>query len=84
VLVFYEQYLTFWEQWLKKFVSCHLRESIDIDVLFYGSWGEPCLIRIGNLKKYDNVTRALRQRRKLVAQSTLNLEKSQMQDMNVE
>ena len=69
VLVFYAQYLTFWEQWLKVILSCHLRESIEIAVSFYGFWGEPCLTQISILKRY-NFKCALRQRRKLFAQST--------------
>jgi len=36
VLVFYAQYLIFWEQCSKEILSCHPWESIEIDVLFYG------------------------------------------------
>jgi len=35
-LVFYTQYLIFWEQWLKEILSCHPWEPVDIDVLLYG------------------------------------------------
>jgi len=35
VLIFYAQYLIFREQWSKELLSCHLRESIEIDFLFY-------------------------------------------------
>jgi len=70
VLVFYAQYLTFWEQWLKVILSCHLWESIEITVSFYGFWGEPCLTQVSILKRYNNFKYALRQRRKLFAQST--------------
>ena len=70
VLVFYAQYLTFWEQWLKVILSRHLWESIDIAVSFYGFWGEPCLTQISILKRYNNFKCALWQRRKRFAQST--------------
>ena len=72
VLVFYAQYLTFWEQWLKMILSsfsCHLWESIEITVSFYGFW-EPCLTQIGILQRYNNFKCVLRQHRKLFGQST--------------
>jgi len=47
VLIFYAQYLIFREQWSKELLSCHLRESIEIDFLFYRHhWSEPCLTQI--------------------------------------
>jgi len=36
VFIFYAQYMTFREQWLKVILSCHLWESIEIAVSLYG------------------------------------------------
>jgi len=36
----------FWDQWLKEILSCHLWESIEIDVLFYGLIEENSTSRI--------------------------------------
>jgi len=74
-LVFYAQYLTFWEHWLKVILSCHFWESIEITVLLYGFWGEPCLTQIGILKRFNNFKCVLPQRRKLFAQSTPKIRK---------
>jgi len=52
VLVFCAQYLIFREQWLKVILSCHLWESIQIAVSFYGFWREPYLTQISILKRY--------------------------------
>ena len=83
--IFCAQYLRFWEQGLKGILSCHLRESIEIDVLFYGHhWVEPCLTQITILKKYKNFKCALRQRWKLFTQSTPKFGKSQLQAINLE
>ena len=71
VLVFYAQYLIFWEQWLKEILSGHPQESVEIDDLFYGHhWEEPWLTQISILKRYNNFKCALRHPWKLFAQST--------------
>jgi len=59
------------EQWLKKILSCHLWEAIEIDVLFYGHhWGEPCLTQISILKRYHDFKCMHQQLWKLFTQST--------------
>jgi len=49
---------------------CQPWESIDNDASFHGCWGEPCLIQLSILNRYDNFKCTLRQGRKLFAQST--------------
>ena len=86
VLVFYAKYLRLWEQCLKEIFSCHpWWESIEINVLFYvHHWGEPCLTQISIWKgiitsnaRFDSVGN-------YSSNQHQNLEKSQLQYMNLE
>jgi len=87
VLIFYAQYLIFREQWLKELLSCHLWESTEIDFLFYRHhWEEPCLIQISILKRYSLLTSNARfgSVENSSPNPHQNLEKSQLQVMNLE